>query len=67
MSHLFTQWGALHAPKIMADTDAGPVRVFGWETAACSPEYAGFLRALLPQLMDELRALGIADHTYFHI
>lgn len=67
MSHLFTQWGARHAPKIMADTEAGPVRVFGWETDARSPEYAAFLRALLPRLMDELRALGIADHTYFHI
>ena len=67
MSHLFTQWGALHAPKIMADTNEGYVRVFGWETRACGPEYAAFLRAFLPQLMEELRRLGIMDRTYFHI
>lgn len=67
MSHLFTQWGAQHAPKIMAHTPEGFRRVFGWETHAASPEYAAFLRAFLPELMQRLHALGIAERTYFHI
>lgn len=67
MSHLFTQWGARHAPKIMATVKGEYKRIFGWETDAQSREYADFLGAFLPALMLELRALGIKDHTYFHI
>ena len=67
MSHLFTQWGAKHAPKIMATVQGEPKRIFGWETIATSDEYAQFLRAFLPQLMQEIKALGIKENTYFHI
>ena len=31
ISHLFTQWGAHHAPKIMANTDVGYQQIFGWK------------------------------------
>lgn len=67
MAHLFTQWGAMHTPKIIAQKDGGYVRLFGWETDATGPEYAGFLAAYLPALTGELRRLGIADKCYFHI
>jgi len=67
MSHLFTQWGAKHAPKIMATVDGEYKRIFGWETEATGEAYAAFLRAFLPQLMQELRKLGIKEHTFFHI
>ena len=64
MCHLFTQWGALHAPKIV---DTAGQRIFGWETEACGPEYAAFLKAFLPALMAEVRALGLKERVYFHI
>ncbi|MBR5742784.1 MAG: hypothetical protein IKX85_03200, partial [Clostridia bacterium] len=32
IAHLYTQWGAAHAPKIMAAVDGVPRRLFGWET-----------------------------------
>lgn len=64
MAHLFTQWGAKHAPKIV---DAGGRRIFGWETDATGPEYRAFLGAYLPALTAELKRLGIADKCYFHI
>lgn len=67
MSHLFTQWGAKHAPKIMAKVSGVTKRIFGWETEAASEEYARFLRAFLPQLMQELKKLGIKENTVFHI
>ncbi len=67
MSHLFTQWGAKHAPKVMAEAEGETRRIFGWETAAQSPEYARFLRELLPCLVEELKGLGIFERTYFHI
>ena len=67
MAHLFTQWGAKHAPKIVARVDGELKRIFGWETDATGPEYTRFLRAYLPALTDHLRKLGIAERCWFHI
>lgn len=66
MSHLFSQWGAKYAPKVMAMVDGKEERIFGWHTPAVG-EYTKFLQALLPQLVEKLREWGIADVTYFHI
>ncbi len=67
IAHLFTQWGAEHAPKVMATTENGYERIFGWETDAGGAEYRAFLAAFLPALRAHLDALGILDHCYFHI
>ena len=67
MSHLFTQWGAKYAPKIMATVDGEYKRIFGWDTPATGEAYATFLRAFLPALMQQLHALGIKDAAHFHI
>ncbi|MBW3092490.1 DUF4091 domain-containing protein [Bifidobacterium sp. 82T10] len=69
MSHLFTQWGAAHPPKIVANVDGEIRRVFGWEHSATDERdgYPAFLRAFLPKLDEHLHALGIAQDTYFHI
>lgn len=67
VAHLFTQWGAYHAPQIVATVDGEQKRIFGWETDATGPEYAAFLRAYLPALTAELRRLGIAENTVFHV
>jgi len=67
MSHLFTQWGAEAAPKIMADVDGEHKRVFGWDTPSTGSEYTRFLHAYLPQLTAKLREWGIAGKTFFHI
>lgn len=67
MAHLFTQWGAKHAPKIVADVCGEQKQLFGWDTDATGPGYRAFLRAYLPALTRELRRLGIADRCYFHI
>ena len=67
MAHLFTQWGAKHAPKIIADVCGEKKQVFGWETDALSDEYRDFLHEYLHALCDELEKLGIKDRTLFHI
>lgn len=67
ISHLFTQWGAGHAPKIMATVDGEYKKIFGWETDAVSKEYKGFLDAVLPQLVDFLKAEGVFENCWFHI
>ena len=66
LSHLFTQWGAKAAPKVIAETDAGPVRVFGWETDSLSPAYCGFLRALGAALTAFTDARNATDRCFVH-
>ena len=67
MSHLFTQWGAAAAPKIIATVDGQEKRLFGWETDAHGEAYAHFLSEFLPALMEKLNELGVAERAYFHI
>jgi len=67
IAHFFTQWGAKHAPKIMAQLQGETKRIFGWETDSCSVEYAEFLRALIPALLEHLRKRGVDKRCFFHI
>ena len=67
MAHLFTQWGALYTPKIMATVDRTYKRIFGWDVSATSDEYKAFVAEYLPALREVLRREGIEQNTYFHI
>lgn len=67
ISHLFTQWGAAYAPKIVADIQGENRRIFGWETDAGSPEYVSFLRTFLTSLRRFLSVSGRESRCYFHI
>lgn len=67
MAHLFTQWGAEHAPKIMAVVDGKYKRIFGWETDALSEEYRDFLATFLPELVKFLKKEGVMENCYFHV
>ncbi len=67
IAHLFTQWGAKHAPKIMATVDGKYRRIFGWETDAVSKEYTAFLRVFLKRLRAFLKKVGYLDRCWFHI
>ena len=67
MSHLFTQWGALAAPKIVAESGGELRRIFGWDTEASDPAYKAFLDSFLPELTAALREWGVADRVWFHV
>ncbi len=67
MPPLFTQWGAKHAPKIMATVDGVERRIFGWETDAASEEYATFLVSFVSALITHLKTLGVDQRCYFHM
>lgn len=67
MSHLFTQWGATSAPKIMATVNGEYKKLFGWNTKATSIEYTDFLHTYLPLLIEKLKEWGIDKTTFFHI
>ncbi len=66
MAHLFTQWGANHAPKIMAKTKDGEKRIFGWDTNAYSKGYKEFLKQFSVAFAKVIDELGIRDKCYFH-
>ena len=67
VAHLFTQWGAEFAPKIMVQTSNGLEKRFGWHTPAVGGEYTRFLRAFLPALKQELDDLAGLDLSLIHI
>ncbi len=67
ISHLFTQWGAGHAPKVMATVDGVYQRIFGWDTDATGEAYSRFLRTFLPAFLAHMKARGDDRRCYFHI
>ncbi|MDD3118721.1 MAG: DUF4091 domain-containing protein [Victivallales bacterium] len=67
-SHLYTQWGAKHAPKIMVRRDGGaPERMFGWDTDAMGDDYQSFLAVFLDELVAYIDRRGLRDCCCFHI
>ncbi|MBR2722434.1 MAG: DUF4091 domain-containing protein [Clostridia bacterium] len=67
IAHLFTQWGAAHAPKIMATVDGEYKKLFGWETDATGEDYVAYLRAFLPAFLTHMKARGDDRRCFFHI
>lgn len=67
LSHLFTQWGAKHAPKIMAIENGEYKRIFGWDTDATGEEYKGFLAQFLPALVSFVKENRLEERVYFHV
>ena len=65
--HFFTQWGAKHAPKVMATVDGEYKKIFGWETDATSAEYTAFLRAFLNEFLPYMKKKGRDKDCLFHI
>ncbi len=67
ISHLFSQWGAAHAPKVMGEVDGKLVRLFGWESDASEGEYPRFLRLFLKEFLAHMKARGDDKRCIFHI
>ena len=67
IAHLFTQWGAGHAPKVMATVDGEYKRIFGWDTDATGEDYKNFLQIFLKEFTAYLEAKGLKENVYFHI
>lgn len=68
MSHLFTQWGAKHAPKIVAtDRKGREKKIFGWFTRTSSKKYDDFLRQFSKKLIEVIDDEGIREKCFFHV
>lgn len=66
-SHFFTQWGAKHAPKIIATENGETNQIFGWDTDAAGEAYRGFLSQFLASLTSYIHENGLRQRCYFHI
>ncbi|WP_201361865.1 glycoside hydrolase domain-containing protein [Dictyobacter formicarum] len=66
-AHLFTQWGAKHAPKIIAEENGESKQIFGWDTDALGTDYRNFLAQFLPALTHYLENHQLQSNVYFHI
>ncbi len=67
ISHFFTQWGAKHAPKIIATVDGKEKQIFGWKTNATGKEYKEFLTAFSVAFKREVEETGIKDRCWLHV
>ncbi len=66
-AHPFTQWGARCTPKIIVKVNGKEEKKFGWHVAANSPEYADFMKQLIPQLLEVVKKFGLMKNVFFHI
>ncbi len=63
--HLFSQWGAAHAPNIY---DRNGTLLFGWNTDAKGEEYLGFVRAYLTAFLSYAKQAGLKkEQLLFHL
>lgn len=67
ISHFFTQWGAKHAPKIIATINGKEKQIFGWKTSASGKPYTEFLEAFSKAFIKEVKALGIKNRCWLHV
>lgn len=67
IAHLFTQWGAKSAPKVMAEKNGELVRIFGWETDSQGLEYQEFLGQFLDALVLQLDEWDLRGRVFFHL
>jgi len=68
INHFFSQWGATACPKVMATVDGVAQQIFGWDTPSDGNAYREFLYALIPAMLDFLKAKNGADkRCFFHI
>lgn len=68
ISHLFTQWGAKHAPKIVAiDRKGREKKIFGWFTKTSSREYDEFLKQFADAFIKTVEKEGIKDKCLLHV
>lgn len=67
ISHLFTQWGAYHTPKILVAQNGNTIKKFGWHTDSLSYDYKFFLTSLMKELTEFLKNEWDSKNVFFHI
>lgn len=65
--HLYTQWGAEHAPKIKVNYKGKSETLFGWQTDASLEEYRHFLHRYITELKKFMKENDLEKRFFFHI
>ena len=67
ISHLYSQWGAEHTPKIEVMENGKLIKKFGWHTDSLGDEYKKFISEFIPALKSYLNDKWDLNKVYFHI
>lgn len=68
INHFFTQWGAKHAPKIIArDRKGREKKIFGWKTKSSGKDYSDFLRQFSVAFKSFIDRNNLKDRVFIHI
>lgn len=67
MSPFFTQWGAEFTPKVMVHENGEYKRIFGWDVKSTDERYLNFLNQLIPELVKNIKELGIENNVGFSL
>ncbi len=66
-SHLFSQWGVKHAPRLYHGQGRDSRALWPPSTGATSPTYRRFLAQFLPAFHRFLRGENLLPHSLFHL
>lgn len=67
ISHFFDQHGAEHSAKVYATVDGEYKQIFTWDTLSDDAEYVRFLREMVSEFIDHMKARADDKRCYFHI
>lgn len=67
ISHLYSQWGAEHTPKVEVTENGKTIKKFGWHTDSLSEEYKSFISQFVPALREYLSGKWDESKIFFHI
>lgn len=67
MPHMFTQWGAKAAPKIIVKVNGRNKKYFGWKTDSLGAEYEAFLSQFIPAVIKVFKDRNLDNKLFFHV
>lgn len=67
MPHMFTQWGAKAAPKIIVKVNGRNKKYFGWKTDSMGEEYEAFLSQFIPAVIKVFKDRDLDKKLFFHV
>ena len=67
MPHMFSQWGAKAAPKVIVKVNGRNKKYFGWHTDSMGEEYKAFLLQLISSVIEVFKNRGLDNRLFFHV
>lgn len=67
ISHFFDQHKAEHSAKVYATVDGVKKQIFTWDNLSDDEEYLSFLRSMIKEFVEHMKARGDDKRCYYHI